>query len=59
MINSCNEKFLTDGGVCERYGISRTTLWRWEKKGLIPPAEFIGGKAKRHRLSKLIECENQ
>ena len=53
-----DEQFLTCKEVCKRYNISRTTLWRWEQKGLLPPAEFIGGKAKRHRLSKLIEGES-
>jgi hypothetical protein len=27
-------------GAQQRYGISATTLWRWEKNGRLPPRDF-------------------
>lgn len=28
--------------LCERLGISRVTLWRWERAGLIPQKRKLG-----------------
>jgi predicted DNA-binding transcriptional regulator AlpA len=28
--------------LAERLGISRVTLWRWERKGLLPPKRRVG-----------------
>ncbi|MFO7593447.1 MAG: AlpA family phage regulatory protein [Pseudomonadota bacterium] len=30
-------KYLTDHQAAERYGVSRTTPWRWTSAGLFPP----------------------
>jgi predicted site-specific integrase-resolvase len=27
-----------------KYSVSRITVWRWERDGLLPPATIIGGK---------------
>ena len=33
-------------GVAEMYGISRITVWRWERDGKLPPKDvFVGGVA--------------
>lgn len=28
--------------LCEELGVSRATLWRWSRKGLLPPKRQIG-----------------
>lgn len=36
-------KFIRVNELCERLGgISRTTLWRWERRGLIPRKRQLG-----------------
>jgi hypothetical protein len=33
-------------GLLERYGVSRPTLWRWERNGKIPARDVhIGGRS--------------
>lgn len=37
-----NQKFLDSTDVAKRLSLkSRTTFWRWRKKGLIPPPDVI------------------
>lgn len=38
-------RFLSDLDVCKRYGISRSTLWRWLKWGQIPAPVRIEPRA--------------
>jgi predicted DNA-binding transcriptional regulator AlpA len=34
------------GGILDRYGISWTTLWHWEKAGKLPKRDVhVGGRA--------------
>lgn len=28
--------------LCERLEVSRVTIWRWERKGLLPPSRKLG-----------------
>lgn len=28
--------------LCERLEVSRVTVWRWERKGLLPPSRRLG-----------------
>lgn len=37
--------------VCEILDINKTTLWRWEKKGYLVPAN-VGGK-RRYKMSEI------
>lgn len=37
------------------YGVSRTTLWRWEKKGLVAPVGRVGKGGQKVYLRKDIE----
>ena len=40
-------KFIRDISVGERYDISRPTVWRWVRDGLLPPPESLGPNTKR------------
>ena len=36
--------YLRDTDLAERYGIHRTTVWRWVSKGLLPrPVQLTAG----------------
>lgn len=50
-------QYLSDLCVCKRYKISRSTLWRWLKEGLIPSPVRIGPRAVRWSLSDLLTWE--
>jgi len=39
-------RFLRPREVCERLGISRTQVWRWQRDGLFPPFIEIGPRAR-------------
>ncbi len=39
-------------GACELLGISRQTLWSWEKRGLIQPVYM--GSIKRYKRGELL-----
>jgi len=47
---------LTQDNLCERYGITRPTLWRWRKAGRLPAAVIVGRTA-RWRRSTIEEWE--
>lgn len=40
---SVTERWFTYSQVAERYGVSKMTVWRWVKSGLLQ-AKKIGGK---------------
>ena len=46
-----SERYLTAEEVCEKYSITRVTLWSWDKKGLTNPIRL--GNLKRYRLSDI------
>ncbi|MDE6236467.1 MAG: helix-turn-helix domain-containing protein [Muribaculaceae bacterium] len=41
--------WLSPETVCERLGVTRPTLWRWEKENYLTPTRF--GRRTRYRLS--------
>lgn len=48
-----SDVLLTTDEVAERLSVSRTTLWKWEKKNYLCPIE-VGGK-RRYKLSDINE----
>ena len=35
-------RILRPNELAEKLGVSRTTLWRWERQGLLPPRVSVG-----------------
>lgn len=35
-------KFIRLPELSERLGVSRATIWRWERRGLLPPKRRLG-----------------
>ena len=52
-------RFLNDTEVGWRYGISRPSVWRWVKTGLLPEPEALGPNTKRWRVATLDERDDQ
>ncbi|MCP1676650.1 putative DNA-binding transcriptional regulator AlpA [Natronocella acetinitrilica] len=50
--------YLSNNQVQKRYNISRTTIWRWTEKGIMPKPHDIGG-LKRWRLDELERWEKK
>ncbi len=47
MRKNYSTRFLRTRNLSDLLGISRTTIWRWERDGVLPAARVIGGTAKR------------
>lgn len=54
-----DEYYLNLSDVCERYRVSRTTVWRWVKDGRLPGPIAMSPQTRRWRLGELIEFENR
>lgn len=46
-------KYLRDVVVCERLGISRSTLWKWVDEGRFPPPHDLGSRTKRWHVDDI------
>lgn len=46
------ERFLTAKQVAEKLGVTKTTLWRWEKENYLKPVRF--GSKLRYRESDIL-----
>ena len=51
------EKYITAEKVCDLLGITRVTLWSWDKKGLTHPIRL--GNLKRYRYSDIMRMGTQ
>lgn len=51
-----SDKYLTIAETENKYGISKTTLWRWSKDGYLPKVK-LGGKCyyRESDITKLME----
>lgn len=52
-------QYLTDKQVAERYQISRPSVWRWARDGLLPPPERLGPNTQRWRVATLEAHDEQ
>jgi predicted DNA-binding transcriptional regulator AlpA len=49
--------FVGEPFVCQRYGISRVTAWKWRRKGFMPAPVELAPHVVRWRLADLLEWE--
>lgn len=54
--NSQTEKYLTPDEVCTMIGVSKNTLWRWEKDNYLTPIKV--GRKSRYKQSDIITLMN-
>lgn len=51
--------YMRDTEIAEMYGISRITVWRWSRSGLLPQPVRLGPGTTRWRLSDIEAHEVQ
>jgi predicted DNA-binding transcriptional regulator AlpA len=51
------KKYVSDKLLAERYGVSRSTIWRWVAKGIIPKAHKLGPGTSRFDLVEVEAAE--
>jgi predicted DNA-binding transcriptional regulator AlpA len=51
--------YLTRDGLCQRWGISRATSYRYEKEGFLPRAVRLGPGAARWPLAEIEALERR
>jgi len=45
--------WLSDRDLALRYGVTRITIWRWAKNGVIPPGKKIGPNTTRWSTAEI------
>jgi predicted DNA-binding transcriptional regulator AlpA len=56
--NTSSRRYLPDPKVCERYGITSMTLWRWDHDPLVNFPKPIRIKRRKYRdEAELVEWE--
>lgn len=51
------QAYASDKILARRYDVSRTTIWRWARTGLIPAPYRFTSQCSRWKLSEIIEWE--
>ncbi len=49
--------FVSDAQLAERYGVNRSTIWRWSKAGKLPEPKQISAAITRWWLPDVIAAE--
>lgn len=52
-------KWVTDSFLADYFDVDRTTIWRWAKKGLIPPPEKFGENTTRFNFEAVQASETE
>ena len=52
-------EYANDIQLAQRYAVSRATIWRWHKDGIIPPAIKLGPNVTRWKLADVIAALEQ
>jgi len=42
-MTNTQQQYWRDSDLCERYRVSKTTIWRWRSKGILPEGKVMGG----------------
>jgi predicted DNA-binding transcriptional regulator AlpA len=45
--------WLSDRDLADRYAVSRITIWRWARNGVIPPGKKIGPNTTRWSAAEI------
>ena len=48
-------QYVSDAQLGERYGVSRSTIWRWVKRGLLPPPISISPGCTRWNVEQVAQ----
>jgi len=54
---SLPNQFFRSKHLEQRYKVSRSTIWKWEKEGVLPPAIRLGPRAKGWTENSINEHE--
>ncbi len=54
-----NERFMSDKQIAARYGVSRSTTWRWVRQGKFPQPVQLSKGTTRWRESTVLEWEQR
>jgi prophage regulatory protein len=49
--------YATDSAIAARYGVSRTTIWRWVARGEFPPPIKLAPGTTRWRVADIEQFE--
>ncbi|KWW29850.1 MAG: hypothetical protein AUK63_1246 [bacterium P3] len=52
------DKRLNADELCERWNISKSTLYNWEKDGIIEPLH-LGGRRKIYSMKAILDAESE
>jgi predicted DNA-binding transcriptional regulator AlpA len=54
-----NQMFFSDKQIAKRYGVTRTTVWRWVRHNKFPPPVKISKGCSRWPIEKVKEYERK
>ena len=49
--------YLRDTDLAKRYSVSRSTVWRWTREGLLPNPVQLSHACSRWRLDEIEACD--
>ena len=52
-----DETYLSSGQLCQKLGIAKSTLWLWQKRGIITPKKV--GTHNRYAMSDIVQLLNK
>lgn len=50
-------RYLSDLQLAKRYSVSRSTIWRWAQRGVIPHPKQLSQGCTRWRLDEIESCD--
>jgi prophage regulatory protein len=53
------QQYLSDAQLAERYGVSRSTIWRWTHRRLLPAPVQLSSGTTRWRLDEVERRETE
>ena len=50
-------KYVSASQLAERYGVDRSTIWRWAARQIIPAPVKLSDQCTRWRLADIEQCD--